>query len=94
MNLMNQREFASALRHAKRILLYIDYSPDDDGAVWLIVPRSMARLVLDSAKEGGVAEVAAHMKGQDLYVGDPNDWPDEEEEEEEIEPEDPEPESD
>lgn len=86
---MTKREFASAIRHSRRLMLYVDYSPDPDGAVWIQVTQTKAREILEAAKEQDVEEIVARMKGQDCYIGDPNDFPEgQDEDDDPPEPED------
>lgn len=69
---MTARQLGGAIRRAKTVFVYVSYN-DDDG-VYISVPKSSARLIVDRARDcmdvdGGRILVAAHERSGDLYIG-------------------------
>jgi len=82
MSTMRLRELGGAIRSAKMVYVYVPYNLTEEEAqegkeaestehgVWLAVPRSTARMVIEDAKEHEIEEITARMERGELFIGD------------------------
>ena len=75
---MTPRELAGHVNRAKACFIYVDYSSHEDGAMWLEVTKVKAKEIVDDARDSDVEEIAAHVAKGEVYIGDPDDFPEEE----------------
>ena len=64
--MMMQREFAGAIRRAKRVFVRVIYNPDVD--IFIQVPKTSARIILDEVR-GTDTLVDATERRDGLYIG-------------------------
>jgi hypothetical protein len=65
---VNIGKFASCIRQAKTVYAWVPYHRDD--GVYIQIPKTSARLILEDARETEMVEIHADMRGgADLYIG-------------------------
>lgn len=64
---MNIGKFASCIRQARDIYVWVPYHKDD--GVYVQVSKTSAKLILEDAREGNVIEILADMRADGLFIG-------------------------
>ena len=80
---MRPRKLAGAINRAHAVYIYIDYADDDEGYLWLEIPKARAKEITDAAREKNIADIAARVERGKVYIGDPDDFPETTEEDDE-----------
>jgi hypothetical protein len=74
---MRPHALAGAINRAKAVYLYVDYGADDAAYMWLEIPKARAKEIVDDARASDIDNVAARVERGEVYIGDPDDFPEE-----------------
>jgi hypothetical protein len=64
---MNIGKFASCIRQAPSVFVWVTAFQHD--GIYIQVPKTSARLILDEARQAKINEIEADMRSDGLYIG-------------------------